>query len=80
MWGPVSEDELHLYVDGWLDSRRRPAVEAYLEADPGERRRVADYRRQNELLRALGDDIAAAPPPEDDRRRRLAVRRLTARP
>lgn len=59
----VGEFELHLYVDGHLDSAGVAAVEAYLAAHPDEAQRIASYRRQNELLRALGAALDAEPPP-----------------
>lgn len=52
--GGIRERDLHAYVDGVLDKERYAAVEAYLAKKPAEARRVADYKRQNRLLRAMG--------------------------
>lgn len=60
---PVSEEELHAYVDDQLDASRRGAVEAYLAAQPEEAERVAAYRRQNDMLHALFDPVLAEPLP-----------------
>jgi anti-sigma factor RsiW len=49
---PVSEAELHGFVDGDLDRGRREAVEAFLAASPADAARVETWRRQNELIRA----------------------------
>jgi anti-sigma factor RsiW len=51
----VQEAELQAYVDGLLDSRRRPTIEAYLATHPGEAARLAAYRNQNIGLHALFD-------------------------
>jgi anti-sigma factor RsiW len=62
---PVSEDDLHGYVDDRLAPGRRAEVEAYLEAHPEIAARVADYRSQNEALREAFAPAAAAPIPPD---------------
>ncbi|MGH6852687.1 MAG: anti-sigma factor family protein [Methylocella sp.] len=49
---PVSEEELHGFVDGDMDSGRREAVQAYLAASPRDAARVDTWRRQNEAIRA----------------------------
>lgn len=49
----VEEQELHLYVDDQLDEERRAAFEAALRDHPELVTRVADYRRQNALMRQL---------------------------
>ncbi len=59
----ISEDELHAYVDGCLDEARRPAVEAYLAANPREAERVAAYRSQKQALHAMYDPISDEPVP-----------------
>jgi anti-sigma factor RsiW len=65
----IREDELQAWVDGRLDDARRAQVEQYLAANPQEAQRLADYRRQNELLHALFEPVAAEPAP-----RRLRAR------
>jgi anti-sigma factor RsiW len=49
---PVSEAELHGFVDGDMDRGRREAVKAFLAASPGDAARVETWRRQNETIRA----------------------------
>ena len=41
---PVTEDELHAYVDGELPSDRRPTIEAWLAAHPDDMARVNAWR------------------------------------
>jgi anti-sigma factor RsiW len=61
---PVTEAELHAYVDGQLDAARRAAVEAHLAANPAEAERARAYARQNEQLHALFDSTLDEPVPE----------------
>lgn len=49
---PVTEDELHAYVDGELPADRRDAVEAWLANHPDDEARVAAWRRQAEMIQA----------------------------
>ena len=49
---PVTEDELHVYVDGELPADRREAVETWLSNHPDEAARVAAWRAQAEAIRA----------------------------
>ncbi len=49
---PVTEDELHAYVDGELPADRRGAVEAWLASHPDDAARVAAWRAQAEAIRA----------------------------
>ncbi len=52
---PMTEADLHAYVDGRLDAARRAEVEAFLAARPDDLERVRDWQAQNRLLRdALG--------------------------
>jgi anti-sigma factor RsiW len=60
---PVSEDELHAYVDGELPSDRRAAVETWLAAHPDDAARVAAWRRQADAIRARYADVAKQPIP-----------------
>ncbi len=66
---PVTETELHAYIDGQLDATRHAAVEAYLAANPAEAERVHAYTRQNEQLHALFDSTLDEPVPETLRMR-----------
>ena len=61
---PVTETELHAYIDGHLDGARRAAVETYLATNPAEAERVRAYARQNEQLHALFDSTLDEPVPE----------------
>lgn len=60
---PVTEDELHAYVDGELPADRRLAVEAWLAAHPEDAARVAAWRLQSDAIRARYGDVAAQPIP-----------------
>jgi anti-sigma factor RsiW len=48
---PVTEDELHAYVDGELPADRREAVASWLAAHPAEAATVAAWRAQAEAIR-----------------------------
>ena len=72
---PISEDELHAYVDGRLDAPRRLEVERYLAMQPLLSHRVAAYRAQREELQAALAPRAAEPiPPELNLSRMLEAR------
>jgi anti-sigma factor RsiW len=79
---PITEAELHAYVDGQLDGARRAAVEAYLATNPAEAERARAYVRQNEQLHALFDSTLHEPVPESLRvpptRRRASPLRYAA--
>jgi anti-sigma factor RsiW len=70
---PVSEEELHAYVDGELAHDRRDAVESWLAAHPDDNARVGAWRAQADSIRARYGAIAAEPVPA-----RLALDRLMA--
>ena len=61
---PVSEDELHAYVDGALPAERRQAIAAWLAAHPDDAARVAAWRAQAETIRAHYGAAAEEPVPE----------------
>ncbi len=48
---PVTEADLHAYVDARLSVERRQVVDAHLARSPEARGRVDDWRRQNDQLR-----------------------------
>ncbi len=50
---PVDDSDLHAYVDGLLDEKRRAEVERWLAAHPEEAARVADWQKQNADIRDL---------------------------
>ncbi|HXL67420.1 MAG TPA: anti-sigma factor [Xanthobacteraceae bacterium] len=71
---PVTEDELHAYVDGALPADRIAAVEAELAADPQARARAAAWRTQADLIRDRFASVADEPLPE-----RLRLETVTRR-
>ncbi|MGE4045368.1 MAG: anti-sigma factor, partial [Acetobacteraceae bacterium] len=78
---PVSEDDLHAYVDNLLDEARLPVVQRYLREHKQEAARVAAYRAQREALRAglaaqAGASIPAHLSPRVILLRRRSERRL----
>lgn len=54
---PVTEADLHAYVDERLPAARRTEVEDYLAARPQEAERVSAYREQIAMLHALYDPV-----------------------
>ncbi|MGY4302822.1 anti-sigma factor RsiW [Bradyrhizobium sp. USDA 4369] len=72
---PVTEDELHAYVDDELPAERRGDVESWLAAHPADAERVAAWRRMAEALHARYDTVANEPVPP-----RLDLERLDRKP
>src|SRR4051794_37780969 len=72
---PVTEDELHAYVDNELPAERRGDVEAWLAAHPGDAARVQSWRAMAEALHARYDSVADEAVPK-----RLEIERLVQRP
>jgi anti-sigma factor RsiW len=68
---PVTEDELHVYVDGELPADRRQAVEAWLSNHPEDAARVAAWRAQDEAIRARYGAVINEPIPD-----RLTLNRI----
>jgi anti-sigma factor RsiW len=60
---PVSEAELHGFVDGDMDRGRREDVQNFLAASPGDAARVETWRRQNETIRAAFAPVETGPLP-----------------
>ena len=60
---PVSEAELHGFVDGSLERSRLDAVQAFLAVSPADAARVETWRRQNEAIRAAFASINMPPLP-----------------
>ncbi|HEV2514563.1 MAG TPA: anti-sigma factor [Devosia sp.] len=50
---PISETDLHAYVDGQLPPERAAEVEAWLATHPDKAAELAGWQRQNEALTAL---------------------------
>ena len=72
---PITEDDLHAYVDGALDPSRQAEIAAYLATTPDTARRVGAYARQRADLRAALAPYADEPVPS-----RLSLARWTQRP
>src|SRR5258707_982386 len=72
---PVTEDELHAYVDGELPAERRGDVEAWLATHADDAARVQSWRAMAEVLHARYDGVANEPVP-----RRLELERLERAP
>jgi anti-sigma factor RsiW len=72
---PVTEDELHAYVDGELPAERRGDVEAWLAAHPDDAARVRSWRAMAEALHARYDSVADEAVPT-----RLEIERLMQQP
>ena len=60
---PITEADLHGYVDQQLTPARRAEVDQYLSGRPDERQRVQDWQQQNDLLRGLLDPVLDEPLP-----------------
>lgn len=72
---PVTEEDLHAFVDDRLDAERRVTVRAYLAAHPDEAVRVAGFAADRSALRAAFQPLAEAPiPPALDIRRMAEAR------
>jgi anti-sigma factor RsiW len=69
---PVTEDELHAYVDGELPADRRAAVESWLAAHPDDGSRVAAWRLQADSIRARYANVATEPIPPKLRLERMS--------
>ncbi len=76
---PITEDDLHGYVDQVLAPERRAEVEAYLAEHPEVARRVAGYAAQRDgLRRALGPVAEEPVPPQLSLARMIEARRPSA--
>jgi anti-sigma factor RsiW len=60
---PLTEEQIHAYVDGQLDLAEREAVESRLATDAKAAARVAAYQEQNRLMQQLFDPILDEPVP-----------------
>jgi anti-sigma factor RsiW len=72
MMKPITEDDLHAFVDDNLEVERREQVEKYLASNRDALARVAAYRNQASALRSALDPIAAEAIPT-----RLDLRHIT---
>jgi anti-sigma factor RsiW len=71
---PVTQDELHAFVDGELAPDRRIAMEAWLASHPDDAVRVAEWRAQADAIRARYGALVSEPLPA-----RFDVSNLTRR-
>lgn len=60
---PITEADLHAYVDGLLPHSRQAEIDAYLAARPAEAERMNAYREQAAALRALFNPVLDEPVP-----------------
>lgn len=61
---PISDLDLHAYLDGELPPERRRAVEAYLVANPGEAERLASWVADADAIRKAYEPVETEPVPE----------------
>lgn len=76
---PISEDDLHAYVDGVLDPARQPDVEQYLSNHPEAATRTAGWHVASEALRRAVAWKAAEPVPAQLNVAHIANARLNQR-
>ncbi len=62
---PITEDDLHAYVDRVLEPERRAEVATYLEGHPDVAKRIAAFENQRELLRVTLAPVADEPLPAE---------------
>src|SRR5882757_6959301 len=72
---PVTEDELHAYIDNELPAERRGDVEAWLSTRADDAERVHSWRAMAEMLHARYDSVADEVVPK-----RLEIERLARQP
>jgi anti-sigma factor RsiW len=60
---PITEADLHAYVDGRLHRDRLARVEKFLASHPEERARTLDWQQQNETMRRLLNPVLSEPVP-----------------
>lgn len=72
----ITEDDLHAYVDGFLNADDRLRVERYLESHPEAATRIAAWQEANEMLRRGLAHKAKEPLPSSLNVQRLAEARL----
>jgi anti-sigma factor RsiW len=76
---PITEEELHAWIDGELEPEREAAVLRYLQEQPDVAHRVTAWREQREALRAAFGPVAAEPIPTRLGLERLLQERLAQR-
>ncbi|MCW8308728.1 MULTISPECIES: anti-sigma factor family protein [Acidiphilium] len=60
---PITEDDLHAYVDDRLAADRRRQVDGYLAQNPRQEERVRAWQAQRDWVHARFDPVAAEPLP-----------------
>ena len=60
---PITEAELHAYVDGALPEGDRAGIEAWLASHPEDAERLRAYAEQNTLLRSFYNPVLEEPVP-----------------
>ena len=60
---PITEEDLHAWVDGELPSERRKLVEGWLTSRPEQRLRVQTWREQSAALHRAFDPLLSEPIP-----------------
>src|SRR3984885_16089496 len=72
---PLTEDEMHAYIDNELPTERRGDVEAWLATHADDAERVRSWRAMAEMLHARYDSVADEAVPK-----RLEIERLARQP
>jgi anti-sigma factor RsiW len=72
---PVTEDELHAFVDGELPPERIGAVEAWLDTHADDAAKITSWRAMSDMLHAKYDSVSDEPVPA-----RLSVDALSHAP
>ncbi len=78
-YAPISEDDLHAFVDGRLSMARQAEVEAWFADHPESAAKAADYRAQRIALQKALAPILDAPVPSTLNLRTLSVERRRPR-
>ena len=60
---PISDSDLHAWVDGQLDAHRAHEVHVWLQSHPAERERVEQWSRQRAMIAGLDADVLEEPLP-----------------
>ncbi|UHS61300.1 anti-sigma factor [Agrobacterium vaccinii] len=76
---PITEDDLHAYVDSALDAERHREVTDYLEGNADAAARVNSYRAQAAALRSALEPVARQPVPSRLNLRTIAAAHVPAR-
>jgi anti-sigma factor RsiW len=71
---PITDEELHTYVDGLLPADRVCAVEKYLAVHPDTASRVAAWRAQAAMIRDKWGKVAEEAVPERLQPDRIVMR------